>query len=653
MRNFFFSRLAADSLRKNRQTYLPYLVTCTVTVMMHYIITSLAHNPALGHDALNSLLLVGECVSALFAILFLFYTNSFLIKRRKKEFGLYQTLGMEKRHLAQSLAWEFLYITGIAVIGGIALGIALDKLMFLLIARLIGDEISLGFFISPEVIWHCGTFFLLIFLALYLHAVFQLRSNSPVSLMQDARAGEREPKAKWLLALIGFIFIGIGYTYARTVKNAFDALGVFFAAVALVILGTYLVFTAGSIAILKLLKQNKRFYYRPSHFISVSGLLYRMKQNAVGLANICVLSTMVLVMLSSTASLVFGMESALKSRHPYDFVFNLQNEENISGQELIQQVQAVIQQEQLPITHEVSYHYGLLSVSHQDAFFQPAHIMPSGIALTMPVSDFNATMGTDYQLATDEILLHSTRFDYAFPTLTLMDKTYTVKEQLRQVPGNNFISMNIADGFYLVVPDEEFPALMARAQQADPRIDARSCFFYGFDSSADPEEQLPFHTALCQLRSELNLNAQELDLESRVESRTSFLGLYGGCFFIGVFLSVLFLMASVLIIYYKQITEGLDDRSRYTILRQVGMNNQEIKSAIHSQILTVFFLPLLVAGMHVVAAFPLMTKLLAVLNLTDVRLFAGCTAVCFLVFSLFYLVIYNLTAKTYYKLVSP
>lgn len=654
MRNAFFPRLAADNLRKNSQTYLPYLVTCTVTVMMHYIITSLAHNPDLGHDALKSLLLMGESVSALFAMIFLFYTNSFLIKRRKKEFGLYQTLGMEKRHLAQSLAWEFLYITGIAVGGGMLLGIALDKLMFLLITRLMGDEVSLGFFISPEVLWHCATFFLLIFAALYLHAVFQLRSSSPLSLMQDARAGEREPKAKWLLALIGFLCIGAGYYYACTVKNVFNVMGTFFGAVALVIIGTYLIFTAGSIAILKLLKQNKHFYYQPRHFVGVSGLVYRMKQNAVGLANICILSTMVLVMISSTASLLFGMESALSSRHPNDFVFNLRNEDTVSQQQLIQQVQTLAQQEQLPITQEVSYRYGLFSVSYQDDLFQPDrdNAFTPGVLLTMPVSDFNTSMETDYHLAAGEAMVYSTRFDYAFPTLTLMDKTYTVKENLEQVPGNNFISMNIADGFYLVLPDEEFFSVLAQAQKTIPSIEDACRFFYGFDSSANTDEQLQFHASLCQLRKDLQLSTHDLDLESRAESRTSFLEMYGGCFFIGVFLGILFLMATVLIIYYKQITEGLDDRSRYTILRQVGMSQKEIKSAIHSQILTVFFLPLAIAGLHVIAAFPLMTKLLAILNLTDVRLFAGCTAVCYLVFSLFYFIVYSLTAKTYYKIVS-
>lgn len=645
MNKLFFPRLAADNIRKNAKTYVPYIITCTVTVMMYYLVKSLSCNPALEDMGLGALMLVGSGVVALFALIFLFYTNSFLLKRRKKEFGLFHILGMEKRHLAKSLAWETLYVALISIGGGLLLGITLDKLAFLLVTRVIGQPVTLGFFLSPKVVGNTVGYFLLIFLLIYANSVCQIHTSSPVKLMRDSHAGEREPKAKWVLALLGFVCVGAGYYYARTTKNAISAIGTFFGAVALVMIGTYLLFTAGSIAILKLMRKNKRFYYQSNHFISVSGLLYRMKQNAVGLANICILSTMVLIILSSTGSMMMGIQDIIQSRYPNDFCVYLDGENAADAVDEIHTLQA---KQDFPVQDELHYSYLLFPCTrNKDSFaFQGIDMV-----IAVSVSDYNRTMGTNYQLAEDEILLMDGRTAYDYPTLHLFDSTYTVKEKVDAYPPNGVLSSFIYDSYYMIVPDNTITdwnaALTALSQNDDMARTTFKAAYYGFDTAANADTQLAFQKVM-QRASISSVSS----LEVKAEAHDSFVGLYSGFFFIGVFLGVLFLMATVLIIYYKQITEGYDDRQRYVILRQVGMNSQEIKSVIHSQIITVFFLPLLVAGMHVVAAFPLMTKLLAMLNLTNVRLFAGCTAICYLVFSLFYLVIYSLTAKTYYKIVS-
>ncbi len=644
MNKLFFPRLAADNIRKNAKTYVPYIITCTVTVMMYYLVKSLSCNPALEDMGLGALMIVGSGVVALFALIFLFYTNSFLIKRRKKEFGLFHILGMEKRHLAKSLAWETLYVALISIGGGLLLGITLDKLAFLLVTRVIGQPVTLGFFLSPKVVGNTAGYFLLIFLLIYANSVRQIHTSSPIELMRDSHAGEREPKAKWFLALLGFVCVGAGYYYARTTKDAISAIGTFFGAVALVMIGTYLLFTAGSIAILKLMRKNKRFYYQANHFISVSGLLYRMKQNAVGLANICILSTMVLIILSSTGSMMMGIQDIIQSRYPNDFCVYLDGENAAAAVDEIHTLQA---EQDFPVQDELYYSYLLLPCTrNKDSFaFQGIDMV-----VAVPVSDYNRTMGTNYQLDEDEILLMDGRTAYDYPTLHLFDGTYTVKEKVDAYPPNGVLSSFIYDSYYMVVPDStitDWNASFTALTQNDAMAGTALKAYYGFDTTANADTQLAFQKAM-QRASISSVSS----LEVKTEAHDSFVGLYSGFFFIGVFLGVLFLMATVLIIYYKQITEGYDDRQRYVILRQVGMNSQEIKSAIHSQIITVFFLPLAVAGIHVIAAYPLMVKLLAMLNLLNQRLFFGCTVSCYLVFAVFYLAVYLLTAKVYYKIVS-
>ena len=656
----FFPKLAAGNIRKNGKTYFPYILTCIMTVAIFYLVKSLSLNPGLqkkvGAQTLAYTMFLGSCVTALFAFIFLFYTNSFLIKRRKKEFGVFNILGMEKRHLAKTLAWESLYVALIGLGGGLIVGMALDKVMFLIITKVIGGEISLGFFVSGEAIGTTVILFAAIFLLIFLKTVRQIHVSNPVDLLREGHAGEKEPKSKWLMTLLGLACVGVGYYMALTVENPISSITAFFVAVVLVILGTYMLFTAGSIALLKLLRKNKKYYYKTKHFTSVSGMIYRMKQNAVGLANICILSTMVLVMISSTSSLMLGMEDITHTRYPNDFVVYSNEGSKERSEETFDKIRTLQTEKDLNVTGELQYTYLSFSSIEDGDTFQVSrgdslmNIESITNLIFIPLSDYNAAMGTNKTLEDGEILLYSNRKSFNYPVLKVFDKEYSVKEKLDEFLGNGIMAANAANSQFIVVRDmEEINDLYEKQKEALTDIANECRYFYGFDTDASKEEQSDFYTAMMDLLAE---NEFQGSAESRFDARTSFLGLYGGFFFIGIFLGVLFIMATVLIIYYKQISEGYDDKERFEIMQKVGMSQQEVKASIRSQVLTVFFLPLIVAGIHVAVAFPLISKLLALLNLMNTGLYIACTGVCFLVFTAMYVLVYLLTAKTYYKIVS-
>lgn len=631
-----------------------------MTVAMFYIVKSLSYNPGLknmvGSNTMMTMMSMCSVMIALFAIIFLFYTNSFLVKRRKKEFGVFNILGMEKSHIAKTMAWENFYVTLISIAGGLVIGNALDKAMFLLIAQVLNEEISLGFFISDKAIISTVVMFCIIFLLILLNSIRQIKTANPIELLTAGNAGEREPKTKWVLTILGLLSLGTGYYIALAIKNPLTALVYFFFAVILVIIGTYMLFTAGSIALLKILRKNKKYYYKTKHFTSISGMIYRMKQNAVGLANICILSTAVLVMVSSTSSLMLGMQDVIATRYPDDFIVYSNETSEERAYESFDAIRELQEEQNLNVTSEREYRYlvfpafinGDTFEVTRDANFSSLGNLNNLIFVSL--SDYNRVMGTDKTLAEDEILVYSDRLQFDYPTLKIFDREYSVKEKIDEFIGNGLIVAVAANTQFIVLPDgTDIEELYALQKEALSDGASEIQYYYGFNSDADEETQRAFYRTLLE---DYVGHGYEGTIESKVDSRSEFVGLYGGFFFIGIFLGILFIMATVLIIYYKQISEGYDDKQRYEIMQKVGMTHQEIKNSIHSQVLTVFFLPLIVAGIHIAVAFPIITKLLALLNLLNVQLFLTCTVVCYVVFAVMYLLIYLLTARTYYKIVS-
>lgn len=662
MTRFFYTRLALDNIKKNGRTYIPYIITCIMTVSMFYIMRSLSKNPGLMkmNPSIITIMEMGSTVVGIFSFIFLIYTNSFLIKRRKKEFGVFNILGMEKKHLAKVLALETLITVLLSLFIGIVFGIALDKVMFLLIAKIVGVKTSFGFFISFDVIRYTVLFFGILFCVILLKSVFTLRMAGPVELLHGGSMGEKEPKTKWFMTLLGLAGVGAGYYIAVVTKNPLAALNAFFIAVLLVIIGTYLLFTAGSIAFLKLLKKNKRYYYQSRHFISVSGMIWRMKQNAVGLANICILSTMVLVLVSSTTSLIVGIEDIMHARFPNDFAVYSDKAGQEQNRKMVSEIRSLAAENDFPVENEAAYYYlDITTIAKGDQFItDPAEINLMDvidsiyILVFSTLDDYNALMGEEKELKEDEILLYSSDKAFGRDTLKIFDREYQVAEELDEMYENGAVPQNIASIYYIVVSGmEELQYLNDRAVDADIILgmDNAIQYYYGFDSRADVAAQTDFFD---KLRTKLYEQQYDVRTELKEASRSSMFALYGGLFFLGTFLGILFIMATVLIIYYKQISEGWEDRERFSIMQKVGLSPREVKAAIHSQVLTVFFLPLIAAGIHLTAALPMIVRLLRAINMLNTSLYIICAAVCFVIFALIYIVIYSLTARTYYRIVS-
>lgn len=661
MRKRFYLRLALDNIRHNRQTYLPYLLTCIGTVAMFYILHALSVNTGIqemrGGYVLAGLLEMATWVVGFFAVLFLFYTNRFLIRRRKKEFGLYSVLGMEKRHLLRVVFWETGLVALAGIVLGLAAGILLNKLAFMALLRIFSEEIPLGFEISFGSMGVTAALFAAIFLLLFISSLFQVQKASPIELLRSAEVGEREPKTRWLLALLGVVCLGSGYYLAISTENPVAALSVFFIAVILVIIGTYCLFIAGSIAVLKLLRRNKRYYYKTRHFVPVSGLLYRMKQNAAGLANICILSTMVLVMISSTLSLYLGEQDILQQRYPRSLSLSMRVYDEEASQAMHTLVDDTLEQAGLTAVNESEFTYLSFGALRQGDQFLTDTDQASFSAMNdlynlvfFPLDEYNRATGENRTLGEGEVLLYSNRKAYEPDTLTVLGETFTIREKLSSFSGINEVDANIASTHYLVVRDMETVERLEAIQQEEYQDNASFIQrIYGFDLQGDNDEDvLLVYGNLLERAGDYGFNGY---IECRQAEREDFLGTFGGLFFVGILLGILFLMATILIIYYKQVSEGYEDRSRYRVLQQVGMTKAEVRQSIRSQVLLVFFLPLITAGIHVAAAFPAVSRMLALFNLTNTWLFFWCTVICFAVFAVFYAVVYVLTARTYYRLV--
>lgn len=651
MRKGFFLKLAVSSIRKNRKVYYPYMLTAALTTAMLYIMASLKSNPDMPFEMLSFSLALGMGVTTLFSVIFLFYTNSFLMKRRKKEFGLYNVLGMEKKHLCRVVFWETACMLAVTLALGLASGILLDKLMHMLLLRLIGRAATLRFYVSASAMGYAATVVSVAFAAIWLNSVRQIYRAKTVELLRSEQLGEREPKTKWIMTLLGLLMLGAGYWISLTVKDAAMMLLMFFVAVVLVIISTYLLFTAGSITLLKCLRKNKRYYYRPNHFINISGMLHRMKQNAVGLGNICILSTMVLVMAFSTVSLWLGMEDVLNQQCPQDITVDSRR---LNLDALEAAVDAALTDAGLTRQNEHAYRYLYFATVQNGSTFwvgdeaedaiNKLESTPSTLYL-IPLEDYNRAWGHTETLAPDEALLYSTRGGLESDSLSVLDQTFRIQKRVTDDLAYGVAIASIYPTHFLIVDSmETVLSLEQRQIEAYGKHASNIHNTSRFDINGSDEAKAAF---AADLESRADVSVQ-----CRPVVRSNLMELYGGLLFVGLFLSAMFIMAMILIMYYKQITEGYEDRERYRIMRKVGLSRQEIKRSISSQILTVFFLPLLAAGLHVAFAFPGLSTMFRGLSMTNASLMAACAAASFVVFALIYGVLYQLTAKVYYRIVS-
>lgn len=648
MNSRIYSRLAVSNIKNNRKTYVPFIFTSILTVMMYYIIDALAGNDSIEITNVITVLRMGCGVMVVFSVIFLFYTNSFLIKRRKKEIAVYNILGMGKGHIGRMLTVETLIVGGISIAGGIAGGMAFGKLMHLLLIRIIHYDVGMEFHISVQSVSDTVILFAFIFFLTWFYNLFQIRLANPIELLRGGSAGEKEPKTKVILALIGVVTMAAGYYLAVSTKNPLEAINTFFVAVILVIIGTYALFLAGSIALLKLLRKQKKFYYKPNHFVSVSGMIYRMKQNAVGLANICILSTIVLVMISSTVSLYVGMDDVMAHQYPNDYQMTLYE----ASQEKIDKAKKLIEEELdrggLKKEGETACHYGtavLISqggnkfTTSENGTYSPRDLTELYV---IPQEDYQKLENTSTSLKENEVIIYTTAENYGRDSIQIDGRKFQVTEELDDFVLEEKNQSRVAPGMYMIVANDEV-AMQLDSLKSGLRYDI------DFDMTGSDEEKAVVEEKIADRITE---ELPGTYFTSRQAGTESFFGFYGCLFFIGMYLGFMFLVATVLIIYYKQISEGLDDRERYVIMQKVGMDKREIRRAIRSQILIVFFLPLLFSILHIMVAFNVITKLLGIFGLFNTGLFVLCTVVTVLIFAAFYIIVFAITAREYYKIVN-
>ena len=669
MNRGMYRRLALNNIRKNKNTFFPFSLSCIAMIAMFYMLHSIQlqadDNLFFGAGTMRTILGFGTIICGVFSLFVVFYTNSFLMKRRSKEFGLYSILGMEKKHISRVVFWEIAVVGAASIIIGLLSGMLFSKLMFMVLLKIMHLQTDFAFKISVESLLLTFVLFVALFILIMLANNIRIFRLKPIDLMSGSHAGEREPKAKWAMAVMGILCLGVGYYLAVTVKNPIQAMGTFFVAVLFVIAGTYLVFVSGSIALLKLLKSNKNYYYQKNHFITVSGMLYRMKQNAVGLSNICILSTAVLVVLSSTVSLYAGFDDIMRTRYPKDVMTRYLYEEEDSEDEPGHYDYSVLE----PVLRvrgaryhvnlkgiEQYYSYSSVGILEANAFWPDYESsitdMTGFVALeVMTVEDFNNRMGASYDVEKGKVLVYtSENAALSEETVKIAEREYPVSGRVQEVPEVSALDADFGQ-LWVIVPDLNMMKEIRSGIDSAFEDGAYTVITYNFnfDLEGKDEDKKAFCT---DLRDEIDKTgiAHAAAITDSYTTRQELYGIYGSLFFIGIFLGALFLITTVLIIYYKQISEGYEDRERFIIMQKVGMGEKEVKSVIRSQVLLVFFLPILLAVVHVCFAFGIIKKLLIIMEFTNVPLFILCTIATVAVFVIVYGIVYSLTAKAYYRI---
>ena len=680
MKTALYPRLAWDGLRKNKRLFTPYLLTCICMVMMFYILSFLGSPETCallprGSNTTGKILNLGSFVIFVFSAIFLYYTNSFLVRRREREFGLYNVLGMNKRNLARIVTWESLITAALSLVLGLALGIVLSKLAELGLVNMLGGDINYRIRIDVDSLRRALGLYAIIFAVIWLSTVVRVGRSSAVALLRSESVGEKPPKANWLLGLAGVVILAAAYYLAVSITNPLDAIVWFFVAVILVIIGTYLLLVAGSVLLCRVLQKNKKYYYRPEHFVSVSSMAYRMKRNGVGLASVCIIATMILVMISSSSCLYFGAEDAVMTRFPREtnITLNAENTAQLEDANLDIYRKGIADyaaEHDIPVKNVQDYRFinlsGFLDGDTAQCYYRRAGALVSYADIRdfyiISAKDYAAKTGETVSLADDEALLLTSKCSYDRGTLTLSMENVSHTWRVKSVQSGSIVPPSVGGlvaQITLIVNDPAAAVEGFRTRDEDDMTLLRFEWIYGFDTGLDDEASIDFESDLTSAIGQLvpetdneNFGYSYLMTNSRGGASEDFYGSYGALFFIGIMLTLVFMLAAVLILYYKQISEGYEDQKRFEIMQKVGMTKKEIRRSIDSQLLTVFFLPLLLAGVHLAFAFPMIRRLLELFSLYNVGLFVTTTLVSFGAFALLYTIVYRLTAKAYYNIVS-
>lgn len=667
--NKVYRKLAFTNIKNNGSLYLPYIISGIVTVAMFYIMMFLNNSKGLEKiyesSYLTSIMALGVGIIAVFSYIFIFYTNSFIIKRRKKEIGVYNILGMEKRHIAKLMGIETVTVALIAIIGGIVTGMLFSKLSILLLYKILAVKETVKFEINFSTIINTLIVFGILYALTLIYNMMQIKLANPIELLRGGNVGEKEPKSKWLMAIIAVGCLAVAYYISFTTENPLKVLSLFFVAVLLVIVGTYLLFIAGSIVFLKMLRKNKKFYYNKKHFAAVSGMIYRMKQNAGGLASICILSTMVLVIIASTVSLYIGLEDELKTRYPMEavtYVNYLEVDDNVDS--VRDHIRQIIEDEGRTITDEKSYGYFNMLTKQNDNSLEKTSendSLGNGTYVNIVTKDALCNLEDSLdekdipELTDDSVAVYGMK-KFNYDSIKILGRKFDVKEsKYYKIKKDAYISSGFTNEYYIVVNNMDTLTQIFDLQKevyGDRAFTFRNTI--GFDFDGTKQQKID---CVNKINKYLVSDAKKeigngtAYVEGRAENEEAVYTLYGGIFFLGIFLGTMFLMVTVMIIFYKQTSEGYDDKDRYEIMEKVGMSNAEVKKSIQSQVRMVFFLPIVTAAIHVAAAFPMLRRLLVMFNLTDTQLMIECMIGTLLVFLAIYYLVFKLTSRTYYKIV--
>lgn len=673
MKKGIYSRLALTGIKKNKKLYIPYILTCIGMVMMFYIITFLSSSNMMmnypGGETMRGILGFGVYVIGFFAVIFLFYTNSFLVRRRKKEFGLYNILGMGKRNIARVMLWETLFIGAFSIVLGMALGVLFSKLAELVMVNIMSMDVTFGVTIDYKAIYYTVVLFAVIFFLILLNSLRQVHLSNPIALLHSENAGEKPPKANWFFAVLGVLILGCAYYLAVTIKDPVTTFAAFFFAVIMVIIATYLIFISGSVAFCKILQKKKNYYYKTNHFVSVSSMSYRMKRNGAGLASICILCTMVLVMISSTVCLYLGKEDSLRERYPRNI--NVTMTSQIYSDLISQNADDVAKR-----TFETAENMGYTPVNAIDytmlsfvSYMRDGEIVldedENGFnyvsgdlwqIFIVSLDDYNRLTGSQENLDEDEVMIYTSKdMDYNYDVLKIKgQEPLNIKKVVTDFENNGVDTMQIMPALYIFVPDLEVQVQKISEQSQDALGNINR--FVGYDLEATDQQQTDVFSEIYDWLRTSQVNSADgsmyVYVEGSANEKLEFFGIYGGLFFLGIILGIVFIFAAVLIMYYKQVSEGYEDQSRFEIMQKVGMTKREIKKSINSQMLTVFFMPLIAAGVHLAFAFPMIYKMLILLGLVNKVFLIMVTVGCFLLFALLYMLVYKITSRAYYSIVS-
>lgn len=673
MKGGFYTRLAASGIKNNRKLYTPYILTCAGSVMMMYIMSALPLSPALakmaGGDNLAKFLGLGKWVIAIFSLIFLFYTNSFLIRRRTREFGLYNVLGMGKKSIGRIMAAESLIITGVSLGGGLLPGAAFYKLAELGLLKLLKLDADYELGVSWRAALLTAGVFFLIFAAVYLRSRVLVGQTTAAALLQSEKLGETPPKANTAAAGAGVLLLGGAYYIAVSIKSPVSAMLFFFVAVIMVIIGTYLLMISGSVALCRALQKNKKYYYDKRHFVQVSAMTWRMKRNGAGLASICILCTMVLVMISSTCSLYAGAQDSLNTHYSrqIDIIVKGDDLAGLSTTDT-DTLRGIAEKDTVSrgfsSLNSMTYRCAILEGYLNNGLISTelaggsrlsnfTHDMVS--VFIIPLSDYNAAVGGSYTLAKDEAFVYCSHVKLKSDTLTLPGTSkLNVRTTGKHINDGDAASL-VYPAIYVIVDDfDGYTAPLALLTDNDGNTLLHSQWFYGFDISGDADAQIALTKDIKNDISSIKESDQDFNwsCESREANRVDFYSTFGSLLYLAIILSAVFICAAILIIYYKQICEGWEDVSRFGIMQKIGMTKHEIRRSVNSQVLTVFFLPLVMAGIHLAFAFPLIWKCLQLFSLNNINVIIISTVVVYLIFAAVYTLVYRLTSNSYYKIVS-